>query len=309
VTTRSLRRVVFTLALVVAASRVARAEGTDAPAVAVLETYAPDMPEAGASVTRQLYATIARLGYRATPETETARLTALRGPHVLSPHDLAVIAKEAAAAYALQATLGAQGDRYVATLAMAKADTTAPALATDSAEATGLEAAVDHLARSLLAPVATPSSPDDHARGRDTKPGTRLAVQTEGAFGLSDRFFYNHFAGARLDYAFTRDFALGAYVGYANLKGREGRTSNVLPYLQLEYALRFSRQAPVFVPLRFGTGYLPKNGPFLRLAAGPTFELGGGVRLAFDLLAPTFVIVHDRTVVSLDVAAEVSFAL
>jgi hypothetical protein len=63
------------------------------------------------------------------------------------------------------------------------------------------------------------------------------------------------------------------------------------------------------VPLRFGSGYLPKNGPVLRVAAGPSFPLSNTVRLGLDLFAPTFVIVHDRTVVSLDVAAELSFDL
>lgn len=139
--------------------------------------------------------------------------------------------------------------------------------------------------------------------------GYRLAVQTEGAIGLTTPSFYNHLLGARLDYVFPEDLSLGGYLGYANLKGKNGRTSNVLPYLMLEYRLHPSRSSRLRIPLRFESGYLPKNGPFLRLSAGVAVPIGETTRLGFDLLAPTFWIVKNRTVVSLDLAAEVSFAL
>jgi hypothetical protein len=182
--------------------------------------------------------------------------------------------------------------------------------AQESADAASLEAVVDRMARQLLPPVADDVTVETPPYG--TQPATtalRLALQTEGAFGLSSRFFYDHFVGGRLDYAFTRSFALGAYVGYANLAGKEGRAHNVLPYLQLEYRLAPWNENGVLIPLRFGTGYLPKNGPYLRVATGPSFPLTDAVRIGFDLLAPTFFIVHDRTVVAMDVAAEVVFEL
>ncbi|HEX4335397.1 MAG TPA: hypothetical protein VH062_05755 [Polyangiaceae bacterium] len=279
------------------------------PSVAILETHAPELAAAAAAVTRQLYATAARLGYRVVPEAETARLRLLRGPRLLAPADLLAIATDAGAEHAVSATLAASGDRYVVWLTLANADRTGPVMVSEMAEPAGLEAAVDRMTRTMLPAVASAPVAHGTAAPPRVKPEVRLALATEGAFGTSRRFFYNHLAGARLDYVFTPDFALGAYVGYANLAGREGRTSNVLPYLQLEYRLRFSPAATVFFPLRFGTGFLPKNGPYLRLAAGPSFPLGGSARLGLDLVAPTFVIVHDRTVVSLDVAAEVSFAL
>lgn len=294
------------LAMLFVAAVAAPARAESEPNVAVLETYGPGMAAASSAVTRQLYATLARLGYRTVPEGETARLTAQLGPRILAPVDLVSIAAAAHADHALQATLSTNGERYVALLTLANSDRTGPRFANDTADAAGIEAAVDRLVRSLLPPVSNEAS--DSAE-EPAKPWTRLALQTEGAFGLSSNFFYNHFAGARFDYGFTRDFALGAYVGYANLKGGEGRVHNVLPYLQLEYGLALSRASGLLLPLRFGTGYLPKNGPFLRLAAGPSFSLGRGVRLGFDLVAPTFVIVHDRTVVSMDIAAEVSFEL
>jgi hypothetical protein len=225
---------------------------------------------------------------------------------VLAPADLIVLALAAHADHALQATLTSQDTRYVVLLTLVDAKNTpaAPRYANAAVDAAGLELAAERLTRTLLPPIP----PDVPAASEPVTTSLRLALQTEAAFGLSSHFFYNHFAGGRLDYGFTRDFALGAYVGYANLKGREGRVSEVLPYLQLEYRLPIS-DGGVLLPLRFGTGYLPKNGPFLRVAAGPSFPLGGTVRLGMDLLAPTFVIVHDRTVVSMDVAVELSFGI
>jgi hypothetical protein len=134
-------------------------------------------------------------------------------------------------------------------------------------------------------------------------------VQTEGAVGLTTPRFYNHLLGARYDHAVTPELALGGYLGYANLKGKEGRAHNVLPYFQLEYRLRGSRPEEVQFPLRFGSGYLPRNGPFLRLSAGLSFPVGQTTRLGLDLLAPTFWVVRDSTVVSANVAAELTFAL
>lgn len=283
-----------------------RRAAADTQAIAVLETAAPDMPEAASAVTRQLYATVARLGYRAVPEAIAARLLLQRGPRYLAPEDLVAIAHEASAERAVQVTLTPRDDRYVATLVTASAEGGEPRRATEVADAATLEATVDRLARAALPAAA--AEPRDALQG-DAGTSVRLALQTEGAFGLSEHFFYNHFAGARLDYAFTPDFAMGAYAAYANLKGRDGRTANVLSYLQLEYRLALSDSSRVRVPLRFAAGYLPKNGPLLRLAAGPSFPLGRSTRLGFDLLAPTFIIVHDRTVVSLDVAAELCFEL
>jgi hypothetical protein len=301
-TTARLWGALLAMLFVAAVAVPARADG-EPPTIAVLETYGPGMAAASSAVTRQLYATLGRLGYRVVPEAETGRLTAQLGPRILAPVDLVSVAARADADHALQAALSSDGARYIAVLTLVNADKSGPRIVNDAADAAGIEAAVDRLARSLLPPVVTEANANEPART-----WARLALQTEAAFGLSSKFFYNHFVGSRFDYGFTRDFALGAYVGYANLKGREGRTNNVLPYLQLEYGLALTTSR-ILIPLRFGTGYLPKNGPFFRLAAGPSFPLGSGVRLGFDLVAPTFIIVHDRTVVSMDVAAEVSFEL
>lgn len=152
------------------------------------------------------------------------------------------------------------------------------------------------------APAPPPAEPADRA-------GYRVALQTEGAFGLTKPAFYNHLLGARLDYAFPNDLTLGGYLGYVNLKGKDGRAGNVLPYVMLEYRLHGARSSQLRIPLRFSSGYLPRNGPFMRLSAGLSFPVGESTRIGFDLVAPTFWVVQNRTVVSLDLAAEVSFAL
>ena len=72
---------------------------------------------------------------------------------------------------------------------------------------------------------------------------------------------------------------------------------------------RPSSKSGVDIPIRFGTGYLPNNGPFVRFAGGFSFPVGDATRLGFDVLAPTFWNAGDLTVVSLDLAAELTFDL
>jgi hypothetical protein len=162
-----------------------------------------------------------------------------------------------------------------------------------------------------LLPEAPPPDAATKSEGnapRDEDLGLRGAIQAEGAFGLGHRFFYNQLVGGRLDYGFPGDFAIGGYLGYANLKGKEGRASNVLTYVQTEYRMHPSSASRIRVPFRLGAGYLPKNGPFLRVSAGVSFPVGDTTRLEFDLLTPTVWVVRNSTVYSMDVAAEVSFA-
>ena len=284
----------------------ARAEPPSPWSIAVVDARGPGVhPASAAAVTRQLYATVARLGYRAAPESRTAELSASLPPSGASPADLLAVATGAHVAHALGATLGARDGHYVVTVTLANADRSGPYSASTLADAETLEPAVDRMARALL--PAVPPEATEPEPSRDGEAGVRLAIQTEGAIGIAEHSFYNQLFGARLDYGFGQDFALGAYVGYANLKGKDGRTSNVLPYLQLEYRLHWSRTSPVRIPLRFGTGYLPGNGPFLRLATGPSFPIGDSAHFGLDLIAPTVWIVRSSTVLSMDIAAEVAF--
>jgi hypothetical protein len=61
------------------------------------------------------------------------------------------------------------------------------------------------------------------------------------------------------------------------------------------------------VPLRYATGYLPKNGPVVHGAAGLAIPVGDDLDLTFELIAPTVWITHERTVVSADVGVELAY--
>jgi hypothetical protein len=304
---------------------VARADESRPPKVLVVDTDAFGVaPESAAAVTRQIYATVARLGYMVAPEA--AARAASASPHSggKTPAELLAAARTTHSDHCISATLGALGERYAVSITLAHADQTGPTSKTAVTESASLEAEVDAMTRSLLppAPVAAESAPSTETKtGAEPHPPAvhRLSLNTEGAFGFTSGVnenlgtsiptFYNHLVGPRFDYGFPNDFAVGLFVGYANLKGKEGRTSNVLPYLQLEYRTRVSKTSEFRIPLRLAGGYLPKNGPFFRLAAGLEIPLGGGVHLGLDLIAPALWMVRNRTLLSLDVAAEVGFDL
>jgi hypothetical protein len=130
----------------------------------------------------------------------------------------------------------------------------------------------------------------------------RIAIQTEGAVGVSGSF-YNQLVGARLDRCFTSATCLGGYVAYANLKGQSGRANNVLFAAAVEHRLWLG--AGWYIPLRASVGYLPDNGPFARLSAGVGVEVGK-VDVTLDLLAPALWVTGDDPVFSMDFAAEVA---
>ncbi len=134
----------------------------------------------------------------------------------------------------------------------------------------------------------------------------RISFRSESAFGLSGAGFYNHLLGARLDRRFTRSWALGLSVAYANLKGKEGRAHNMLPMAELEYRGWLSDDWAI--PIRLGTGYLPKNGPVARASAGLSYEVADDVDIGLDLAAPMVWVANERAVVSLDLAAELGIS-
>ena len=135
----------------------------------------------------------------------------------------------------------------------------------------------------------------------------RFAVQTEAAIGVYPGDFYNHLAGVRLDLVFSPHVSFGGYVGYANLKGKDGRANNVLPYAQVEYMM--GSPGSVRFPLRFASGYLPRNGPVVRLSAGFAFPLTPKIDLVTEVLVPTIWITRDQMLLSMDLAAELLFRL
>jgi len=165
------------------------------------------------------------------------------------------------------------------------------------------------LAASLLeasvpaAAQTTAPAPEEPAPA--TRLPMRLALQTEGAIGVYPDDFYNHLVGVRLDLVFSPHVSFGGYIGYVNLKGKEGRSHDLLPYAQVEYLT--GPLGPIRVPFRFASGYLPRNGPVMRLATGFAFPVSPTVDVVTELLAPMIWLTGDQMVVSLDLAAELIF--
>lgn len=135
----------------------------------------------------------------------------------------------------------------------------------------------------------------------------RIAVNAEPAFGFTEDGFFNQLLGLRLDYRFSRDLALGAYVAYANLRGRNGRVSSVVTSLQIDNRVSVVRGSRVQIPLRGAIGYLWRNGVVLRLATGVAIPLGRRTELVLDLVAPTFWLTPEHTLFSLSLGADLGW--
>ncbi|HEY4157958.1 MAG TPA: hypothetical protein VGM29_07670 [Polyangiaceae bacterium] len=135
----------------------------------------------------------------------------------------------------------------------------------------------------------------------------RVAAESTSAFGVTGARFFNQLAGARADYRFSERFAFGAGLFYTNLKGKDGRVSNALPELSLEYRLPLG-SGPFGIPWRFAGGALPKNGPTLRWTVGLDANLSETVALELDPIVPMFWVTRDRPEVSLDVGALLKIA-
>jgi hypothetical protein len=133
----------------------------------------------------------------------------------------------------------------------------------------------------------------------------RFALQTEAAIGVYPGDFYNHLVGGRVDLVFSPHVSFGGYLGYANLKGKEGRASNLLAYAQVEYLAGPPNH--VRIPFRFASGYLPRNGPVMRLSTGFAFPLTSTIDLYTEVLAPMIWLTSDQMVLSMDLAAELVF--
>ena len=163
------------------------------------------------------------------------------------------------------------------------------------------------IAGSLLAaapPAAAQTSPPAEPPLAGSLP-MRLAVQTEGALGVYPGDFYNHLVGVRLDLVFSPHVSFGAYLGYANLKGKEGRAHDVLPYAQVEYLA--GPLGPIRIPFRFASGYLPRNGPVARFSTGFAFRLTPALDLVTELLAPMIWVTRDQMLLSMNLAAELQY--
>lgn len=296
----------------------------------------------GQFVDRTVREVATEMGYEVVPrEATVAAAQRLRMPYPPAPADLWRATYVARAHRGIFAKVWAHEGRYVTEVTVASVDGGGPFFARGTSGNEDLGEVVTRLVRETL-PLATQwdaAAAEAHARGqaqpqqpvtpppvftprprlrrlpavrrRSTRPTRRfdLALQTEAAFGVGSDFFYNHLFGARLGFRITTNSILGLYFGYANLRGRDGRTGNVLMYLQYEHRLRPSSRSDFSIPIRAAIGYVPFNGPYFRLAAGVNIPLSSRVEIAFDILNPTFWLLPNSTAVSFDVAAEMVFRL
>ena len=120
------------------------------------------------------------------------------------------------------------------------------------------------------------------------------------ALGMPGVDFVNELVGARLELEYTPRFALGVSLGYVNLKGKDGRVSNVLPEASMAYNVPLG-DSGVRIPIRFAGGYLPKNGPTLRLTSGFDWSLSDSIAVELALIEPMVWVARDRPELSLNV--------
>lgn len=290
-------------------------------------------PVVGRVASARMRSTGEEMGYQVLTQEETiASAQQLRMPYPPTPADLWRVSWVARAHRGAFARIWAHGGQYVIEIAVASLDGSGPFFARGTAGADDLREVVDRLLRTALPPVnvwnpaaaagPTPTSPEQGAvdeLGERREPASRrrpepepepelrrwqLTLQTEGAIGAAQEVFYNHLVGLRFDFRITRDILIGVYAGYANLNGRDDRANNFLFMAQFENRIRISPDLDLTIPLRAAAGYLPFNGPVIRLAAGVNYAIDEHWEIGADILTPTFWILPDRTAVSLNVAIE-----
>ncbi len=274
------------------------------------------------------------LGYQVLTQPETiAAAQQLQMPFPPTPADLWRVSWVARVHRGVFARIWAHAGQYVIEVSVASLDGSGPFFARGTAGADDLREVVSQLLRTALpapsvwseeqdstqaeqaaaidelddADEASPPAPEEQPEP-EPEPELRrwsLTLQTESAFGVGSEFFYNHLLGVRLDFRITRDILFGAYFAYANLNSRNGRADNLLFMLQFEDRIRLSSGLDLTIPLRAAIGYVPFNGPVIRLAAGLNYAVSSDFEIGVDLIAPTFWILADGgTAVTLDVSVE-----
>jgi hypothetical protein len=118
--------------------------------------------------------------------------------------------------------------------------------------------------------------------------------------------FQNSLLAGHLDYAFASRLKLGGYLALANLKGKDRRVSALLPCALVTYEKPPGPGHSVSFPIQFATGYLTRNGPVARLAAGLAWAVGQRTDLIFDLGAMAWT-TRDELLLSVNVGIELRF--
>lgn len=168
----------------------------------------------------------------------------------------------------------------------------------------------------LLTALVAPPAPAAPAPAPATAPAPavtvayplRLTLASTSAFGVTHAKFFNQLLGARIDRRFTPRFAFGAALSYANLKGKDRRAHNTLLEVFSEYRAPLKQEA-FGLPLRFALGYLPNNGPTLRLGAGLDFAISERVSCEITPLETMLWLTRERPEISMNgsVALRIAF--
>ncbi len=301
-------------------------------------------PVVGRHVTERMRITAQEMGYDVVDPTATVQAAQrMQMPYPPSPADLWRVTYVSRSQRGAFAKVWAHDGRYVFEITVASLDGAGPFFARGTSGAEDLHDVVARLTREALPAPATfdteaaeryaqpqqgqatrqqavaaqwtPPEPVDRverSQRRVSRRPTRrfdVALQTEAAFGTSSDFFYNHLVGLRLGFRITHNLHLGLYGAYANLRGRDSRQSNLLPMLQLTQRIRLSSRSDLTVPIRASVGYLPFNGPVLRLSAGLNVPVSERVEIGADILSPTFWFLGSQVEISLNVGLEVIFRL
>lgn len=291
-------------------------------------------PVVGRIVTDRIRRTAEELGYAVMDAASTvAAAQRLRMPYPPTPADLWRVTWVAQSQRGVFARVWATEGRYVVELTAASLDGTGPFFGRETASADELRETIDALVRRVLPAPSTwdaqgqprvahtgrqpwmprPRLELAHPEGRGVRfpdPPIRnwaVTLSTEAAIGTTQGGFYNHLVGARLDLRFTQNLMIGAYIGYTNLQGRQDRVHNLLLMLLGEFRTRVSPSVDLTIPLRVGFGYLPYNGPVIRLSGGLNYAFSSDFEIGADLIAPTFWILADDIAVSIDMALEATY--
>ncbi|MDP3276790.1 MAG: hypothetical protein Q8Q09_16440 [Deltaproteobacteria bacterium] len=131
-----------------------------------------------------------------------------------------------------------------------------------------------------------------------------FGVESHVAISPSRDSFVNFTIGPRFTWFALDRLGVSGALLYTNLRGRNGRVSNLLPMVGIESGVDLLPSAGLFVPLRAQIGYLPFNGPVLRFAVGIAFNVARNLRLEIDVVQPTIWWVNDNAMVSLDLGAQ-----
>jgi hypothetical protein len=118
--------------------------------------------------------------------------------------------------------------------------------------------------------------------------------------------FQNTLLAGHLDYAFASRVSLGGYLALANLKGKDRRVNALMPCALVTYEKPPGPDHSISFPIQFATGYLARNGPVARLAAGLAWAVGRRTDVIFDLATMAWV-TRDEMLLSVDVAFELRF--